>query len=132
MAGYDSLNTKFIELGALDGRWRQRVAPFQRDGQYFNPQVFSAWMMEGDRNDYDQMFKTHNYCMSLKRHWRDSGGGAIPAQNNMMALMGVIPQRAIVRTNFPLVPRPPPIAPPATATPHLASRCIAFARVPIP
>ena len=133
MAGYDSLNTKYIELGALDGRWRQGVAPFQRDGQYFNPQVFPAWMMVGDRNDYIQMFKTHNYFMSLKRNWRSSAGGRpVQAQNNMMALMGVIPQRAVVNNNFPTVTRPPPPAPPAVAAPDLASRSIAFARVAIP
>ena len=133
MAGWDALNTKYIELGALDGIWQQGVAPFTRGAQYFNPQVFPAWMMTGDRNDYTQMFETHNYFMSLKRKWRDTAGGRpIPAQNNMMALMGVIPQRAVNYTNFPAVPRPPPPVPPAAAAPDLASRSIAYARVAFP
>ena len=134
MAGWDALNTKYIELGALDGIWQQGVAPFTRGAQYINPQVFPAWMMTGDRNDYKQMFETHNYFMSLKRKWRDgTGGRPIAAQNNMLALMGVIPQRAVATTNFPgRVPRPPPPVPPATAAPDLASRSLACARVPIP
>eukprot|EP00966_Prymnesium_polylepis_P304381 7032369-Prymnesium_polylepis.1 len=75
MAGWDALNTKYIELGALDGIWQQGVAPFTRGAQYINLQVFPAWMMTGDRNDYKQMFETHNYFMSLKRKWRDGTGG---------------------------------------------------------
>jgi hypothetical protein len=107
MAAWDALNTKLIELGALDGRWNMPVVPHMRCAQYFSPKEHQPWMMGGDRNDYAGLIFTHNCFMSLKRHWRCGGGGrSITAQNNMMVLMGVIPQRAVTRGNFPLTPRP--------------------------
>ena len=134
MAGFDALNTKLIDLGCLDGAWQAAAGPpFHRAAQYINPQVMPAWMVIGDRNDYAQMFRTHNYFMSLKRKWRDSGGGrSVAAQNNTMALMNVIPQRSVVGANFPVVTKIPPVAPPAGASPQLTTRCIAFGRVGIP
>lgn len=134
MAAWDALNTKLIHLGALDGRWNMPVIPHHRCAQYFAPAEHPPWMMVGDRTDYAGIFHAHNYFMSLKRHWRDlTGGRSIVAQNNMMVLMGVIPQRAVRCTNFPRGMRPlGPAVPPAAAAPDLASRSIAFARVAIP
>ena len=134
MAGFDALHTKLIDLGCLDGAWRVPVGPpFRRDGIYIDPKVHPAWMVAGDRNNYAGMFMVHNYFMSLKRSWRgNTGGRPIAAQNNMMALMNVIPQRAVAPTNFPVVAVPPPVAPPANASAHLPSRSIAFGRVGIP
>ena len=72
----------------------------------------------GDRNDYTAIFETHNYIMRLKMAWRSGGGGrSIATQANQMALMTVIPQRAVANTDFPQNLAEPITAPPAGTNP---------------
>jgi len=131
LAAWTALNAKLREWGFLDGSYTQGVAPFVRSGQYFNPLVLPSWKKRGDRNDYPAIFETHNYFMRLKMGWRSGGGGrSIAAQANQMALMGVIPQRAVANTDFPRHVPTPITAPPAGTNPLLVTRCIAVAAAP--
>eukprot|EP00966_Prymnesium_polylepis_P288211 6657028-Prymnesium_polylepis.1 len=132
MAGWAALNTKLIELGALDGSWRQNVAPFTRSGQYFNPLILPSWKKRGDRDDYPAIFETHNYIMRLKMSWRQGGGGrSISTQSNMMALMAVDTQRNIAPTDLPSkLPLPVYLPPPNAANQRLPTRSIAVAAAP--
>ena len=122
-------NAKLREWGFLDGSWTQGVAPFVRSGPYFNPLVLPSWKKRGDRNDYPAIFETHNYIMRLKMGWRQGGGGRSIAAN-LMALMTVIPQRAVANTNFPQNVPVPITAPPAGTNPLLVTRSIAVAAAP--
>ena len=130
LAAWTALNAFLREWGFLDGSWTIPVAPNFRAAQYFNPLVLPSWK-RGDRNDYPAIFETHNYIMRLKMTWRRGGGGrSIATQANQMALMTVIPQRAVANTDFPGVLAAPITAPPAGTNPLLVTRSIAVAAAP--
>ena len=131
LASWTALNAKLREWGFLDGSWSIPVAPNFRVGQYFNPLVLPSWKKRGDRNDYPAIFETHNYIMRLKRGWRMGGGGrSIAAQANQMALMTVIPQRAVASSDFPQRVPAPITATPAGTNALLVTRSIAVAAAP--
>ena len=69
--------------------------------------------------------------MSLKAEWRDNGGGrSIAAQANEMALMTVIPQRAVTLHDFRSGTLSPICVPPAGTNSVLPTRSIAVAAEP--
>ena len=93
--------------------------------------VLPSWKKRGDRNDYPAIFETHNYIMRLKMGWRSGGGGrSIAKQLNEMALMAVIPQRAMAPGELPEHQATPITVPPAVANPLLPTRSIAVAAAP--
>ena len=132
-ACWASLHSMFV--GAADGAWMLQGAGavHMRAAQYYCPLTL-LWKKRGDVNDYTAIFMTYNYIMSLKRGWRDNGGGrSLALQDNEFALMGVIPQRLVrgggLPCNVPLPITTPPVAAVAI-NPTLTTRSIAVAAFP--